>query len=350
MAPIEQLFKASSFKFSSSGREDVDVQMLGRGRPFVVELVLPRVIRVTTEMMAKVQVEINSCQEVVKVRDLQVVSKEEVKELKKGEEDKIKKYRALCVVRGGVVSREAVERLNKMQGGIELRQHTPIRVLHRRVLANRSRMIHHVQVAVVDCFGGSKKRRHKDLENYLNEVEENDGNSQEITHADPLGGKSCIVPMNNTTHSLDSQPSPHITPAANKTTTCEDGNSSRYKNNNNNDNVNNNNNNNNNNNDNIINYNDINNNINNNNNNLNLTNISSSVISDSEDDKDALVTLLVVHLTTQAGTYIKEFVHGDFSRTLPNLGSLLGVQCDILLLDVMDVMVEWPKPLDSNLS
>jgi tRNA pseudouridine synthase 10 len=31
---------------------------------------------------------------------------------------------------------------------------------------------------------------------------------------------------------------------------------------------------------------------------------------------------------------VKEFVHGDFGRTLPNLCTLLGAQVDILALDV----------------
>lgn len=39
-------------------------------------------------------------------------------------------------------------------------------------------------------------------------------------------------------------------------------------------------------------------------------------------------------LSTQAGTYIKEFVHGDFGRTKPSLGELVGIDCDILELDV----------------
>ena len=40
-------------------------------------------------------------------------------------------------------------------------------------------------------------------------------------------------------------------------------------------------------------------------------------------------------LSTQAGTYIKEFVHGDMGRTTPNLGSLLQASVDIIELDVM---------------
>ena len=32
--------------------------------------------------------------------------------------------------------------------------------------------------------------------------------------------------------------------------------------------------------------------------------------------------------------YIKEFVHGDFGRTQPNLGSIMEKETDILELDV----------------
>lgn len=33
-------------------------------------------------------------------------------------------------------------------------------------------------------------------------------------------------------------------------------------------------------------------------------------------------------------SYIKEFVHGDFGRTKPNIGSLMNMTADILELDV----------------
>lgn len=42
-----------------------------------------------------------------------------------------------------------------------------------------------------------------------------------------------------------------------------------------------------------------------------------------------------LNLITEAGTYIKEFVHGDFGRTQPNMSALLGnVPVDVLALDV----------------
>jgi tRNA pseudouridine synthase 10 len=47
------------------------------------------------------------------------------------------------------------------------------------------------------------------------------------------------------------------------------------------------------------------------------------------------MTLFKLDIKAQAGTYIKEFVHGDFGRTQPSLGQLLGgVYVDILALDV----------------
>ncbi|KAL9672127.1 hypothetical protein QQ045_028375 [Rhodiola kirilowii] len=48
----------------------------------------------------------------------------------------------------------------------------------------------------------------------------------------------------------------------------------------------------------------------------------------------------LLHLCTQAGTYIKEFVHGDFGRTHPSIGSILGCRAEILQLDVTDVKMD----------
>ena len=44
--------------------------------------------------------------------------------------------------------------------------------------------------------------------------------------------------------------------------------------------------------------------------------------------------LFKLTLCTQAGTYVKEFVHGDFGRTSPNLCSILDCDVDIIALDV----------------
>ena len=47
------------------------------------------------------------------------------------------------------------------------------------------------------------------------------------------------------------------------------------------------------------------------------------------------IIVLQVMVRTEAGTYVKELVHGDLGRTVPNLSSILGCEVDILALDVM---------------
>ena len=58
---------------------------------------------------------------------------------------------------------------------------------------------------------------------------------------------------------------------------------------------------------------------------------------DMENDEQLLSSkefLFKLTLCTQAGTYVKEFVHGDFGRTSPNLCSILNCDVDIIALDV----------------
>lgn len=56
--------------------------------------------------------------------------------------------------------------------------------------------------------------------------------------------------------------------------------------------------------------------------------------------------LFKLSMTTQAGTYVKEFVHGDFGRTTPYLGSIIGAETDIISLDVAAVNVDWPPQVN----
>ncbi|TLZ46149.1 MAG: tRNA pseudouridine(54/55) synthase Pus10 [Methanobacteriota archaeon] len=44
-----------------------------------------------------------------------------------------------------------------------------------------------------------------------------------------------------------------------------------------------------------------------------------------------------LRVTAEAGTYVKEWVHGDGGRTRPSLAERLGAACEVLELDVLDV-------------
>jgi len=50
----------------------------------------------------------------------------------------------------------------------------------------------------------------------------------------------------------------------------------------------------------------------------------------------------VLDIKTQAGTYVKEFVHGDFGRTKPSLCDFLNIEVDIIALDVTGINLKWP--------
>ena len=67
----------------------------------------------------------------IQVRDLQLVSKEQLSVLKEGEEEKTKIYRALCVILdGSTLTAEDLIRINGITE-LVLMQKTPLRVLHR---------------------------------------------------------------------------------------------------------------------------------------------------------------------------------------------------------------------------
>ena len=66
-----------------------------------------------------------------------------------------------------------------------------------------------------------------------------------------------------------------------------------------------------------------------------------------QDEKETSRILFKLELCTQAGTYVKEFVHGDFGRTHPSLSTILGCEnVDILALDVKSIVMDWPPKLE----
>ena len=171
-----------------------------------MEIVNPKKTVLTNSEIEVLEQEINSSTDQVAVHDLQIVPKSDLEIMKKGEEEKSKRYIAKlwCPEH---LSDEKITSLNSMKN-IELKQKTPIRVLHRRPLATRLRLIHDV------LLKRTPNERYFELE-----------------------------------------------------------------------------------------------------------------------------------VSTQAGTYIKELVHGDIGRTEPSLRTLLGVPIDIMELDVMSINLDWPPPV-----
>ncbi|KNE64748.1 TIGR01213 family protein [Allomyces macrogynus ATCC 38327] len=128
--------------FLSAGREDADVRMLGTGRPFVLEVRNARKVdgidpvalaeRANKEFAGKVQVS-RMC----------VVNKDEVKQVKEGEELKAKEY--TCLVWAPGVDQRKVDEINALPA-FQIDQHTPLRVLHRRPNLMRPKTVHWIRM------------------------------------------------------------------------------------------------------------------------------------------------------------------------------------------------------------
>ena len=137
---VVPLFAASEARFHSAGREDIDVRMLGTGRPFTLELLCPKRPFHDEAALAAAAEAVNKCG-LVWIDGLRVCDLVKLSEaMRDGEEAHRKDYRC-CVVLSRHVTPADLERIN---GTTELvtQQLTPMRVLHRRTLMVRERTIH----------------------------------------------------------------------------------------------------------------------------------------------------------------------------------------------------------------
>jgi len=133
-------FKARTNKFHGAGREDLDVRMLGEGRPFVLELV--KAARPEADV-AELEAEINRRWEGrIEVRGLRLCGRKRIPEIK--ESRCAKEYRVRVRFDGeGLAADEMERRLAALQerGRVEVVQTTPARVQHRRAMMERKRWV-----------------------------------------------------------------------------------------------------------------------------------------------------------------------------------------------------------------
>ena len=141
-APFLRASGAEGSRFHGMGREDIDARMLGRGRPFVLELLRPRVRTVDlTRFSEELAREATGR---VEVLDLAPAAAETVLRVKEASPEK--SYRV------GVRGRVSVAKVNEaltLAVGRAIAQRTPTRVAHRRSDRVRTRRI--VAAHVVDA-------------------------------------------------------------------------------------------------------------------------------------------------------------------------------------------------------
>ena len=128
--------------FHGMGREDIDAAMLGSGRPFVIELRMPKIRQID---LNEIENDINTKYESrIRVTNLKFVERYRVAELKNTVCDKT--YR----VDVSVIGSDSIESLKKgaqRLTGTVIEQRTPTRVSHRRADLIRPRLINSVDIA-----------------------------------------------------------------------------------------------------------------------------------------------------------------------------------------------------------
>lgn len=131
----QPLFNAAGFAFHGAGREDVDVRMLGNGRPFVLELIEPKKRSMDLSLLQKT---INqTANEKIKIFDLAYCTKKKVSELKEDRHEK--KYAVIVQCERKFDQKKLVDLHGK---SFVVAQQTPLRVVGRRADIVRNRNCH----------------------------------------------------------------------------------------------------------------------------------------------------------------------------------------------------------------
>lgn len=140
--PILQKTGGEDASFHAAGREDVDARMLGRGRPFVMEVKKPK--RRFIDLQSLTQAINEQAKGKVEVLNLRFASRDTVRKLKKAEAGE-KVYRTV-VGFDRAVSDEELEILEKTLTNTVVHQQTPLRVLHRRADRVREKYIYEAKI------------------------------------------------------------------------------------------------------------------------------------------------------------------------------------------------------------
>ncbi len=139
-----KLTKGREAKFHGAGREDIDVLMLGSGRPFVLEIKEPRIRNLD---LAKLENEINEINEgKTAYHNLHLCERPRKAEIKQSSPDTYKVYQAI-VECDEPFDTDKLDELTKLN---EIHQQTPVRVLRRRTDMVRVKHVLDLSCEVID--------------------------------------------------------------------------------------------------------------------------------------------------------------------------------------------------------
>lgn len=136
--------KGYEAKFHGAGREDINVRMLGSGRPFVLEIKEPKIRKIDLEKLATEANEI--AKDKTEYLNLKYCERKRKAEIKVSSPDTYKVYRALVKCKNEIKKEE----LAKLQTLHMIDQRTPNRVSHRRADKIRTKEVKELSTNIID--------------------------------------------------------------------------------------------------------------------------------------------------------------------------------------------------------
>lgn len=140
--PTLEIAEGEAIAFHGAGREDIDARMLGRGRPFIIEIKKPKKRIINLQSLTQTVNE--RAKGKVEVSNLRMATKDTVRRLKKTEA--AQKLYKVIVEFDKTVSKEKLAEIAKALTNTTIRQQTPKRVLHRRANLVREKYIYKAKV------------------------------------------------------------------------------------------------------------------------------------------------------------------------------------------------------------
>lgn len=141
---VLKLTKGREAKFHGAGREDIDVLMLGSGRPFVLEIKEPRIRKLDFKQLEEYVNNVNEGK--TSYHNLHPCERGRKAEIKQSSPDTYKVYEAI-VKCDGAFDKDKLDEITKLN---EIHQQTPLRVLRRRTDMVRIKHVLDLSYEVID--------------------------------------------------------------------------------------------------------------------------------------------------------------------------------------------------------
>jgi tRNA pseudouridine synthase 10 len=181
--------KGTDESFHGAGREDVDVRMLGTGRPFILEIKNPKIRSINLDALKE---KINSSnKELIKVDNLRFSDRNEIARIKNAGFRKI--YRV--VIKSDIILNN--EKLKKVSSSLQdsnINQLTPLRVAHRRADMVREK---HIYSCIVESVEDSIATLSLETESgtYIKELVTGDDGRTKPSISEILGSPCRVVEL-----------------------------------------------------------------------------------------------------------------------------------------------------------